>query len=1139
MRLGSPQSLSQWAVSPVIAAFIALRLITFLALYALCKDIVRVRMSYPKYNRTPKAKKVRDIYKDRILQFTDEGTYRDLNLPAVYDDARVFNEKYVKLEVCSIPDLARPKFEEAVKGDFRPTRKGEAFGPSWSTHWFKITLRVPQEEVWTANKQLIWNWECHNEGLVYSEDGMPLQGLSGDGERPEWPVPEAWKDGEWHVFYIEASCNGMFGNGNNDQIQPPDPNKWFTLDTADLVAPNHEAIALFVDFWVISDAARELDQDSWESHVALKTANDIMNAFDPEDRSTVATCRQIAKAYLGADVDSASVYASGQRDQVYAIGHCHIDTAWLWPYAETRRKTARSWASQLALLRQYPEHRFACSQAQQYKWLKAEYPRLFEEIKTEVKNGKWNYIGGSWVESDTNMPVGEALVRQFLLGQRFFESNFGKRSVTYWLPDTFGYSPQVPQLARGAGMSRFLTQKLSWNNINDFPNSTFNWVALDGSQVLAHMPPANTYTSRVEFHEVNQSLKGHKNLEQNQTGLLVFGIGDGGGGPTGEMLEKLRRMRGLSDNVGLFPRVKMGHTADEYFDTLEKQTDYGKDLVTWMGELYFEFHRGTYTTQSDVKKYNRKNEILLHDVEFLATLASLANKDYKYPKQAIDDCWEVVCLNQFHDVLPGSAIEMVYDDAKELHREVEAKATALAEDALAALGLEAEASAATEPVAVSTLPWARQELVTVETAAPKALAQQTLGGKHYALMESTPGGLMRPVAAAAAAQSTVSVAQLAENHFVLQNQKLVVTIEDGVISSIYDVDNDREVLADGGKANQFVIFDDKPLYFQAWDTEVYSLDTRKVLSGAKTYIHEAGPLKCSVVVEQKISAVSWLKSTIALTSAPLATSAAAPPAYSYVDITTEVEWRENSKFLKVEFPVDVHSDTAAYETQFGYAKRPTHFNTSWDVAKFEVCCHKWADLSEATYGVTILNDCKYGFATHGNLQRLSLLRAPKAPDGNADMGHHVMRYAILPHAGGLNSEIVRTAYNFNYPVRLLHAPKKTAGKVEDVLSAIRVANSNIVLSNVKRGEDDEDTSLGDFPAKPGQSVILRVYDALGGKVKTTITTTLPVKKAFYTNLLEDELSEIELRTVKTKKGTVTEVPVALRPFEVSTVKLQL
>lgn len=424
-------------------------------------------------------------------------------------------------------------------------------------------------------------------------------------------------------------------------------------------------------------------------------ANDIVNAFVLGSPESLRKCRKIAQEYLGDKVDSAEVYESKNAAIVYGIGHCHIgkaappqgtggtmcadhvfgDSCWLWPWAETKRKVARSWASQCDLLDRYPEHRFVCSQAQQFKWLEQNYPSLYDRVKTKVKAGTFQPIGGSWVEHDTNLPSGESLVRQFLYGQRFFESHFGERCTTFWLPDTFGYAAQLPQVCRLAGMTRFFTQKLSWNNINSFPHTTFHWVALDGSQVLSHMAPCETYTADAHFGDVKRSITQHKSMDQDNTSLLVFGKGDGGGGPTWEHLEKLRRCRGLSDKVGLLPRVKMGESVEDFYSALEKKAAEGTEFVTWYGELYFELHRGTYTTQANNKKGNRKSEILMHDLEYLATLASIksavkGSKDngYRYPKKDIDDLWEMILLCQFHDCLPGSSIEMCYDDSDKVGR---------------------------------------------------------------------------------------------------------------------------------------------------------------------------------------------------------------------------------------------------------------------------------------------------------------------------------------------------------------------------------------------------------------------------------------------------------------------------------------
>lgn len=571
-------------------------------------------------------------------------------------DDSIRDRPHVKLSSWSAPGQERPTFEDAVSHKFEDINIGKVFEPIWSTHWVKVQLTIPDHL--QSKEHLEFHWETGGEGMVWTEDGKPIQGLS-PNDRQEWIVPKSFRDGKEHTFYIEVACNEMFGNTSG--ISPPDENKKYPLSKADIVAVNLQARQLYVDLWIIGDAAKELPKEQWEQHKALSTINRMIDTLDVTDKSSIMKAREIAREYIG-NVDSAKVYDSGLEPMVYAVGHCHIDTCWLWPWDETKRKVARSWTDQCNLMEQFPELNFACSQAQQYKWLKQYYPYVFDRVKEKVKAGQFHPIGGSWVEHDTNMPSGESLVRQFLYGQRFFEANFGQRSQTFWLPDTFGYSAQLPQLCRLAGMDRFLTQKLSWNNINNFPHTTFNWVSLDGSQVVCHMPPSETYTAGAHWGDVKRSITQHKSMDQDHTSLLVFGVGDGGGGPLREHMEKLRRCRGMADTTGTgaLPRVHMGNTVDDFFDKLMPKAD---KLVTWFGELYFELHRGTYTTQANNKNNNRAAEFMLRAVELLATFASLSDQDYKYPKADIDKMWEAVLLCQFHDCLPGSCIEMCYDDS--------------------------------------------------------------------------------------------------------------------------------------------------------------------------------------------------------------------------------------------------------------------------------------------------------------------------------------------------------------------------------------------------------------------------------------------------------------------------------------------
>lgn len=461
---------------------------------------------------------------------------------------------------------------------------------------------------------------------------------------------------------------------------------------------------------------------------------------------------------------------------------------------------------------------------------------------------------------------------------------------------------------------------------------------------------------------------------------------------------------------------------------------------------------------------------------------------------------------------------MCYDDSDELYAKVFATGQKVLQDALSTLGFSRHESLNEDSVALNTLPWHREELIKLPESGKS-------GKPAYAMVKGNQGAL-HIEALSESTKSSASVKETKAGVFELSNDHFLVEVQGGTITSLIDRKAKREIVAKGEKANQLVIFDDKPLYWQAWDVELYHLESREVLTSGTTKIAEDGPHKVSVVTETKISEASWVKTTISL-----AASIGEQP--SYIEMGSEVEWRETMKFLKVEFPVDIHNTEASYEMQYGIIRRPTHYNTSWDMAKFEVCCHKWADLSENGYGVSILNDSKYGFATCGNMMRLSLLRAPKAPDAHADMGRHHIRYAIFPHAGPLDSRTVRTAYNFNHPMKIYSAPSSKS-ETSSLLNAIRLDGCpSLVLDCIKRGEDDEDVSRGELPKRKGKSIILRIYDSLGGTSRGTIRVNkmVDVKRVWKTNVLEDDEAELEI-----KNG---DVEIELRPFEVATYRLQL
>ncbi|KAF8155248.1 glycoside hydrolase family 38 protein [Mycena galopus ATCC 62051] len=1118
--------------------------------------------TYPTLNPSSGAKWIKSLTQSRLGQFNG-GHFGDVNLGSVLYERKEDSEKYVKLEVWSAPGLTKPSFAEAMKQQFKPAHKGDSFGPSWTNHWWKVALKIPQEE-FDQYERVTFEFDPGCEAMIFDTDGTPIHGITGGGggdRRVEYIIPPAARKAGVHHIVIESSCNGMFGMGGGG-IGPPDPNRFFGLAMADIVVPNQDAWRLLWDFTTLREIVDTLPGGTPLQNAALTAANGIMNTFDHNDRSSINRARKVAAGVFGKDWDAvddgATVYDGADeegekgRSLVWGIGHCHIDTAWLWPYSVTQQKTARSWATQLDLMERYAEHRFTCSQAQQWKWLEQQYPTLFKRIAVQVDAKKFHPIGGAWVEHDGNMPSGEALVRQMLYGQRYFESRFGVRCETGWLPDSFGLTGALPQLFRGAGMKYFFTQKLSWNNINTFPHTTFNWVGIDGTQVLCHMTPVDTYTAQATVGDVNRAVAGHKNLESSDTSLLVFGNGDGGGGPLPKMLENLRRIRAVTNTHRELPPVNMGHSVDEFFDYLSESSQGGAVLPNWKGELYLEFHRGTYTSHGSIKKGNRHCEILLRDVEHLATLASLlSKKKYVYPKQGLNDAWEKVLLNQFHDVLPGSAIGMVYDDAEKLYAEVREACQEMLDDALDVIlgGDSQPASVASvaeldQLVAYNTTFFPRREVVQVPLPAGNSalrtqVAQLAADGKTgYALVHSTGGGrpavLAAPPVTEAWGFSPVSVYTNGADHFVLRNASVQLTISKGRITSLLDVQLDRELIQEGATGG-LVIFEDRPNYWDAWDVEIHHLEKATQLGFGKVSVVAQGPLRASVEAEV-VYGQSRIRVTISLDAVPSTTKLDSRAMFRF---DAWVDWRQRHEFLKFELPLAIYSDNATYETQFGWVQRPTHKNTTWDMAKFEVCGHKYADLSEYGYGVALLSESKYGFACQGNILRISLLRAATEPDAEQDQGEHTFSWAVMPHKGHfLESDVPTAGYLFNSPlyIRALSPGVSARALNTTTLSPFALSGApNVFLETVKRGEDDSHKAGGKT------TVVLRLYEAFGGHARTQlrIADGLGVEAVYETNLLEDVPESARRALRSTGVEHELGLDLSFRGFEVKTVVLVL
>lgn len=1100
---------------------------------------------YPELNYGSGAKWIKSLTQNRLSTFLG-GHFEDVNLSSVLFTHRVDGSHHVDLKVWNAPGLTKPSFREAMKQEFKPAKKGDSFGPSWTNHWWKVTLKIPS--YWQQYERVQFEFDPGCEAMIFSTDGVPLQGITGGyggDRRVEYIIPpQAVRDGHY-ALVIESSCNGMFGvPWNGDTIAPPDMNRYFQLASADLVVPNQDAWHLMWDFTTLREIVDTVPGNTALQNKALVTANKIMNAFKSGDLENVKLMRGIAEDVFGKGwhAKGDKIYDEGpKKAQVVGISYCHIDTAWLWPYSVTQQKTARSWSTQIDLMERYPEHRFACSQAQQFKWLEEQYPMLFERIKKKVASGQFHLIGGSWVENDGNMPSGEALVRQFLYGQRYFESRFGKRCETAWLPDSFGLTAAYPQLIRDAGMKYFFTQKLSWNNINVFPHSTFNWVGIDGSQVLCHMTPVDTYTAQATVGDVNKGITNHKNLESDATALLVFGNGDGGGGALPKMLENLRRIRATTNEHRELPSVSMGSSVEEFFEDIEEGSKEGKTLPVWKGELYLEFHRGTYTSHGSIKKGNRKCEILLRDVERVATLTSLLKSEghsYVYPKQAIDECWEKVLLNQFHDVLPGSAIGMVYDDAEKLYAEVREVCTGLLEDAFSVLLPRSSPllsnSASEILVAFNPTSFTRHDVIKVplsgDAARMKAQVIQTsTDGKHgYVLMHSVGTKVASQPVGMFSDCMPASVFTNGTDHFVLRNANIQLTISEGRITSLIDVNLGRELIPKGSSGG-LVMFEDRPNYWDAWDVEIHHLEASTPLSFSQVRVIAEGPLRAAVQTQ-----VKYGKSTIDITiSLDAITATMKGNSRSFFNFDAVVDWHERHKFLKFELPLDINNTYATYESQFGFVQRPTHKNTTLDAAKFEVCGHKFADLSEYGYGVAFLSESKYGFACEGNVLRISLLRAATAPDAEQDQGNHEFSWAVMPHVGSfLESDVPMAAFIYNSPLHVRTVPGHNAGYIAPSLPFWLEGAPNIFLETIKRGEDDFE------PNASGTTVILRMYEAFGGhgSVKLNVGKHVPVKRAYLTNILEDTKGELGLVSTT---GVHSTLMLEFRSFEVKTVKLVL
>lgn len=998
-----------------------------------------------------------DYTRERLRQLAD--MLRD----QIYPEVKPLSELLVSERTND-----RISYEEAQKlTSFRPANFGDQFGPLWATYWFRAKAVVP--DAWKGQRvDLLWN--TFAEGTLWME-GRSIQGLNNEPTGPDGPVrrdatlTQKAKGGEEIPFHIEMACNGIFGW----EDVWPSPYKHvskFVLEQAEIARFDQEAWDLYNDFAVLQSLeAEQLKGDldkTWAGRL-LAELNRFANLVEQQGRAGWPEGRKILKA-LFKNTNGSRVH------ECSAIGHAHIDTAWLWPLAETQRKCERTFSSQTTYMDEYREYKFACSQAQQYDWIKQRNPDLYQRIQKHVKSGQWVIVGGTWIEPDCNIPSGEALVRQFLVGQRFFQKEFGVICREFWNPDVFGYNGQLPQICRGAGITRFLTNKLSWNRFNKPHHHTFTWEGIDGSEVLTHFPPTEDYNAVVTVEQMRKGARDYKDHDRSSQSIVLYGFGDGGGGPTKLMIERLQRYEDLQG----IPRTSMSNT-EEFWERLEKDIT---DRTRQVGELYFEYHRGTYTTQAATKRGNRKSEILLHNVEFLSAIAHRLH-GFEYPAEQLDHLWKLVLLNQFHDILPGSSITLVYDDAKKQYTEIEQAANGLIQAAAGSLG----------GGLFNTTPYARAEVLTLPNGDPGYAEAPAYG----------IGKLSDPTGA------SVTVTRQDDGSILLQNEYLTAVLQsDGTLSSLIERYTGREALQAPG--NQFLIYEDDPTAWKAWDVDPFHMEMESVCPPATAMrVVREHPLRVEVGFERSIGRASKMRQIVLLDAGA-----------RRLEFHCEVDWHEDNRMLKVAFPVNVRAMNATYEMQFGNAERPTHFNTPYDLARYEVPGHRWSDLSEHGFGVALLSESKYGYSTYGNTMRISLLRSPKRPDPDADMGEHQFAYAIMPHGGNWREAgVVQEAACFNMP--LLFTGNPSHGNPEPVSYATVVEDSNLVLDTIKKAEDSD-------------ALILRLYESHGARGAARVQLSVPFTTATFCNLLEED------QEAATVEGNQIIVPYT--PYKVISLKVQ-
>jgi len=984
-------------------------------------------------------------------------------------------------------------FEKRRSGEYFIPMVGEKWGELFDCAWFHFTGKVPLE---ARGKKCVLLIDISGEGLAYNKEGKILQGLTSATSRNEFPlglwgkrtieVSDCANGDEEIDIWVDAGCNDLEGQYRNDG----------RVKEASIAVVDTLCRDLFYD-WVVCQSlyvglCENNDPYGEEILPIMKEAAQVLTELTVDN---MKKARALLNKILSRTNDKpAMVYTS--------IGHSHLDLLFLWPPRETIRKAARTSSTVLKLMKLYPEYKYVCSQAPIYIWLKKYYPELYEQICERIKEGRWEVAGSFFVECDTNIPSGESLVRQILYGKEFFMQEFGLDMRVGFLPDAFGYSAVLPQLLIKSGTPYFMTQKLSYNDTNRFPRTTFIWQGMDGSEVLVHMPPEDSYNSAAVPQMAIYGLYHNKDLDRCKEALMLYGIGDGGGGPGYEHFERKRRMKNLKG----CPPHKDGFVTD-FFDRInENRHLYRK----WVGELYLERHQGTYTSIAKVKLNNRRVEQKLHTFEWLSVLAEI-RCGIPYPKERLENIWKEILLYQFHDCLPGSAIDRVY---KEVNDGYERFITELDEGINTLLNKLADTldlKSYEEPVLLcNPTDFDRKEAITIND------RQFTADIPAYGItvFDMAKSKTVEPVAG---------------KGLVLENERVYARFTDkGTLELLIHKESGFSMIKEGAEGNRLCLYPDELTH---WDINKDYLKAQPEQARLVAYeSFEQGDLK-GIRFEFAIGR-SRIKQLVSLQKNS-----------ARIDFATEVDWQEEYQMLRVEFPGSVVNDFALCDIQFGHIARPTHNNTSWDEAKFEVPAHKWVDISDGGSGLALLNDCKYGYRIWNNTLDLCLLRSQNCPCENGDKGIHKFTYSIYPHTGDvIQGQVVKEGYLLNYPVIVHKINKALRTPVEATVSDKTVSGKK-ALDNMKQPCTGLQEYIGsqiriDAPniiidtwkkAQSGDGYIIRMYEAGGQRTKARISFE-GFKAVALCNLMEQKCqdlnsSEIELEFHKFELHTILIRPI--------------